>query len=183
MKDGREITHYLSIGLRTKNGPYLKDADAERIHSRKSNDTKPTIESKTDTDPSEGQDTPVITCQESQIINQPASIMSTTTIANVSTILQGMTGLSQATTAPLQGRGHSGPPGGGAPIGQPTGGGSPAGPPGGGSRPPAGGPPGGTAPVLAAAAVPNILGIQNGVLKGAVPTTFDGDQAKTDQFI
>jgi hypothetical protein len=44
-----------------------------------------------------------------------------------------------------------------------------------------GGPPGGTAPIAAAA--PNLPGIQNGALKGAVPTTFDSDRAKTDQFI
>jgi Zinc knuckle len=69
------------------------------------------------------------------------------------------------------------------PPGQPAGGGPPARPPGGGGGPPAGGPPGGTAPIPAAAAAPNLPGIQNGALKGAVPTTFDGDRAKTDQFI
>jgi hypothetical protein len=38
-------------------------------------------------------------------------------------------------------------------------------------------------PAPAATALPNLPGVQNGALKGAVPTTFDGDQAKTDQFI
>jgi hypothetical protein len=109
--------------------------------------------------------------------------MSTTTIANVSTIPQGMTGLSQVNVIPPQAGGRSGPPGRGMPLGQPTGGGPPAGPPGGGGGPPAGGPPGGAAPMPIAAAAPNIPGVQNGMLKGAVPTTFDGDWAKTDQFI
>jgi hypothetical protein len=54
---------------------------------------------------------------------------------------------------------------------------------GGGGRSPAGGPPGGVALAPAVAAAPNIPRIQNGMLKGAVPTTFDGDHAKTDQFI
>jgi Retrotransposon gag protein len=109
--------------------------------------------------------------------------MSTTMITNISMIPQGTTGLSQITTVP-QGGGRSGPPG-GAPSGQPAGGSGrlPAGPPGEGGGPPAGGPPGGPAPTPAAAALPNLPGIQNGALKGAVPTTFDGDQAKTDQFI
>jgi hypothetical protein len=105
------------------------------------------------------------------------------TIANVSTIPQGTTGLSQVTTAPPQGGGQSGPPGGGTPPGQPAGGGPPAGPPGGGGGPPTRGPPGAMPPAAAAAAVPNIPGIQNGALKGAVPTMFNGDHTKTDQFI
>jgi hypothetical protein len=156
--------------------------DAKHIHSNKSNDTEPTNELKTDTNPSEEQDTPIITCQELQIIDQLATIMSTTMIANVSTIPQGLTGLSQATITPPLGGGHSGPPAGGTPSGQPTGGGPPAGPPGGG-RPPIGGLPGGAAPAPVAAAIPAILGIQNGALKGAMPTTFNGNCAKTDQFI
>jgi hypothetical protein len=139
--------------------------------------------SKTDTESPEDQDTPVITHQELQIIDQLATIMSTTMIANVSTIPQGTISLSQVTTAPPPGGGRSGPPGGGAPPGQPTGGGPPTGPPGGGGGPPARGPPGGTAPIPAATAAPNLPGIQNGTLKGAVPMTFDGDRAKTDQFI
>jgi hypothetical protein len=103
-------------------------------------------------------------------------------ITNVSTIPQGTTGLSQVTTVP-QGGGRSGPPG-GAPSGQPAGGSGrpPAGPPGEGG-PPARGPPEGVPPTAAAAAIPNILGVQNGALKGAVSTTFDGDRAKTNQFI
>jgi hypothetical protein len=180
-KEGREITQHLNIGLGTKKEPYLNKQDTECVHSKKSDDTEPTDTSKTDTEPLEDQDTPVITRQESQIIDQLASIMSTTTITNVSTIPQGTTGLSQITTTPPQGGGRSGPPGGGAPPGQPTGGGPPARPPGGGGRPPAGGPPGEVAP--AAMAVPNLPRIQNGILKGAMPTTFNGDCAKTDQFI
>jgi hypothetical protein len=100
--------------------------------------------------------------------------MSTMTIVNISTIPQGTTGLSQVTTA-LQGGGRSGPPAGGTPSGQPTGGGPPPGLPGGGGGPPAGGLPGGVALAPAMAAVPNIPGVQNRVLKGAVPTTFDGN--------
>jgi hypothetical protein len=161
--------------------PYLEGTNIEHIHSKKSNDTEPTTESKTNT--SEDQDTPVITCQESQIIDQLAASMSTTMITNVSTIPQGSTGLSQVTITPLQGGGHSRPPAGGMPSGQPMGRGPPARPPGGGGGPPTGGLPGGAAPTPAAAAVPNIPRIQNGTLKGAVPTTFDGDHAKTDQFI
>jgi hypothetical protein len=180
-KEGREITQHLNIGLGTKKEPYLDKQDTERVHSKKSDDTEPTTASKTNTEHSKDQDTPIITRQESQIIDQLASIMSTTTIANISTIPQGTTSLSQITTAPPQGGGRSGPPGRGVPPGQPAGGGPPAGPPGGGGGPPAGGPPGGAAP--AAVAVPNLPGIQNGMLKGAVPTTFDGNRAKTDQFI
>jgi hypothetical protein len=105
--------------------------DAECVHSKKSDDTEPTTESKDNTKPSKDQDTPIVTCQESQIIDQLTTIMSIMTIANVSTILQGTTGLSQATTIPPQGRGRSRPPGRGAPSGQPAGGGPPAGPPGG----------------------------------------------------
>jgi hypothetical protein len=182
-KSGREITKHLDIRLGTKKEPYLEGTDAKCLHSKESDDTKPTTESKTNTKPSEDQDTPIITRQESQIIDQLASIMSTTTIANVSTIPQGITGLSQVTTAPLQGGGCSGPPGGGMPSGQPAGGGPPTGPPGEGGGPPTGGPPGGAAPAPVAAVVPNLPRIQNGALKGAVPTTFDGNQAKTDQFI
>jgi hypothetical protein len=182
-KEGREITQHLNIGLGTKKEPYLDKKDTERVHSKASDNTEPTDILKTDTEPLEDQDTPVVTRQESQIIDQLAAIMSMTTIANVSTILQGTIGLSQVTTAPPLGGGRSGPPGGGVPPGQPTGGGPPAGPPGGGGGPPAGGPPGGAAPIPAAAAALNLPGIQNGALKGAVPTTFDGDRAKTDQFI
>jgi hypothetical protein len=105
------------------------------------------------------------------------------TIMNVSTIPQGTTGLSQVNIIPPQAGGRSGPSGGGTPPGQPAGGGPPARPPGGGGGPPVGGPPGGPAPVPTAAAVPNLPGVQNSVLKGAVPTTFNGNQAKTDQFI
>jgi hypothetical protein len=181
MKEGREITQHLTIGLGTKKAPYLEEADAAQVHSKESDDTEPTDVSKTNTEPPEEQDTPVITRQESQVIDQLASIMSTTTIANISTIPQGTTGLSQVTTVPPQGGGRSGPPGGGTPPGQPTGGGPPAGPPGGGGRPPTGGPPGGAAP--AAAGIPNLPRVQNGMLKGAVPTTFDGNRAKMDQFI
>jgi hypothetical protein len=173
----------LAIRLGVKKEPYLEKRDAACIHSKESDDTEPTTASRTDTEPPEEQDTPVITRQESQVIDQLAHIMSTTTIANVSTIPQGTIGLSQITTAPPQGGGRSGPPGGGAPPGQPAGGGPPAGPPGGGGGPPTGGPPGGVAPIPVAAAAPNLPGIQNGALKGAVPTTFDGDRAKTDQFI
>jgi hypothetical protein len=150
---------HLAIGLGTKKDPYLEGADAEHIHSKESDDTEPTTTSKTDTEPPKDQDTPIITQQESQIINQLASIMSTTTIVNVSTIPQGMTGISQVTTAPPQGGGRSKPPGGGALPGQPAGRGPPARPPGGGGRPPAGGPPGGAAPAPGATAVPNILGV------------------------
>jgi hypothetical protein len=182
-KEGQEITQHLNIGLGTKKAPYLKEGDAACVHSKGSNDTEPTTASKTDTEPSEDQDTPVITCQESQIIDQLASLMSTTMIMNISMIPQGTIRLSQVTTAPPQGGGWLGPPGRGVPPGQPTGGGPPAGPPGGGGGPPTGGPPGGTVPTPAAAAVPNIPGIQNGMLKGAVPTTFDSDRTKTDQFI
>jgi hypothetical protein len=173
----------LTIGLGTKKEPYLEKHDAECVHSKESDETEPTTASKTDTKSPEDQDTPVITCQELQIIDQLATIMSTTTIANVSTIPQGTIGLSQVTSAPPQGGGRSGPPGGSAPPGQPAGGGPPARPPGGGGGPPAGGPPGGPAPAPAAVALPNLPGVQNGALKGAVPTTFDGDRAKTDQFI
>jgi hypothetical protein len=173
----------LTIGLGTKKEPYLEKHDAEHVHSKESDETEPTTASKTDTNSPEDQDTPVITRQELQIIDQLAAIMSTTTIANISTIPQGTTGLSQVTTAPPPGGGRSGPPGAGTPPGQPTGGGPPAGPPGGGGGPPAGGPPGGAALIPATAAAPNLQGIQNGALKGAVPTTFDGDRAKTDQFI
>jgi hypothetical protein len=183
MKEGREITQHLTIGLGTKKAPYLEEADAARVHLKESDETEPTTALKTDTKPSEDQDTPVITCQESQVINQLASIMSTTMIVNVSTVPQGTTRLSQVTTAPLLAGGRSGPSGGGTPPGQPTGGGPPTGPPRGGGGPPAGGPPGGAAPAPAAAAIPNIPGVQNGALKGAVPTTFNDDQAKTDQFI
>jgi hypothetical protein len=109
--------------------------------------------------------------------------MSTTTIVNVSTISQGMTGPSQVTTVPPQGGERSGPPGGGMPPGQPAGGGLPPGPPGGGGGPPAGGLPGGAIPAPVAATVPNLPRRQNGALKGAIPTTFDGNHAKTDQFI
>jgi hypothetical protein len=182
-KEGREITQHLNIGLGTKKAPYLEEMDTAHIHSKESNDTEPTTTSKTDTNPSKDQDTPVITHQESQIINQLTSIMSTTMITNVSTIPQGTSGLSQVTTVPPQGGGQSGPPGGGAPPGQPTGGGPPTRPPGGGGRPPTGGPPGGLAPIPAAVAVPNLPGVQNGALKGAMPTTFDSNRAKTDQFI
>jgi hypothetical protein len=182
-KEGQEITQHLNIRLGTKKEPYLDKQDTERVHSKTSDDTEPTNTSKTDTESLEDQDTPVITCQESQIIVQLATIMSTTTITNVSTIPQGTIGLSQVTTAPPLGGRRSGPPGGGAPPGQPAGGGPPTGPPGGGGGPPAGGPPGGAAPIPAAAAAPNLPGIQNGTLKGAMPTTFDGDRAKTNQFI
>jgi hypothetical protein len=156
--------------------------DTECVHSRKSDNTEPTTASKTNTEPSKDQDTPIITHQESQNIDQLTNIMSTTMITNVSTIPQGTTRLLQVTTAP-QGGGRTGPPGGGMPTGQPMGGGPPTGPPGGGGGPPAGGPPGGAPPAAAAAAIPNIPGVQNGALKGAVPTTFDSDWAKTDQFI
>jgi hypothetical protein len=101
--------------------------------------------------------------------------MSTTTIMNVSTIPPGMTSLPQVTTAPPQGEG--------TPSGQPTGRGLPPRPPGGGGGPPTGGLPGGTALAPAVATVPNLPGIQNGMLKGAVPTTFNSDHAKTNQFI
>jgi hypothetical protein len=158
-KEGREITQHLTIGLGTKKEPYLEKLNAKRVHSKESDKTEPTTASKTNTKSPEDQDTPVITCQESQIINQLATIMSTTTIVNVSTIPQGTTGLSQVTTAPPQGGGRSGPPGGGAPPGQPAGRGPPAGPPGGGGGPPAGGPPGGVPPAAAAAAAPNIPGV------------------------
>jgi hypothetical protein len=159
MKEGQEITQHLTIGLGTKKEPYLEKLDATHVHSRESDDTEPTTASKTDTEPPEEQDTPVITHQESQIINQLAHIMSTTTIANVSMIPQGTIGLSQVTTAPPQGGGWSGPPGGGAPPGQPAGGGPPAGPPGGGGGPPTGGPPGGPVPTPAAVALPNLPGV------------------------
>jgi hypothetical protein len=162
--------------------PYLDEQNSECIHSKKSNDTKPTTASKTDTESAKDLDTPIITHQESQIINQLATIMSTTMIANISTILQGTTGLLQTTTAP-QGGGRSGPPGGGMPTGQPAGGGPPTGPPGGGGRLPAGGPPEGVPPAAMATAMPNIPGVQNSTLKGAMPTTFDGDRARTNQFI
>jgi hypothetical protein len=180
-KEGQEIVQHLNIGLSTKKEPYLDKQNTEHVHSQKSNNTEPMTTSKTDTEPPEDQDTPVITHQELQIIDQLTSIMSTMTIANVSTIPQGTTGLSQITTTPPQGGGRSGPPGGGMPPGQPTGRGPPAGPPGGGGGPPTGGLPGGAAP--AATGVPNLPGIQNGTLKGAMPTTFDSDCAKTDQFI
>jgi hypothetical protein len=182
-KEGREIMQHLNIRLGTKHEPYLDHMDAKCIHSKKSNDTEPTTTSKTNTEPQEDQDTPIITHQESKIINQLATIMSTMMIAIVSTIPQGTTSLSQVTTMPPQGGGQSGPPGGGAPSGQPTGRGPPTGPPGGGGGLPMGGPPGGVAPAPTAAAVPNLPGIQNRALKGAVPTTFDSDRAKTNQFI
>jgi hypothetical protein len=117
MKRSWEITKIVDIGLGAKSTPYLEGANAKRVHSKESNDTKLTTASKTDTEPPEDQDTPIITCQESQIIDQLASIMSTTTIANVSTIPQGTTSLSQVTTAPMQSGGCSGPLGGGAPSG------------------------------------------------------------------
>jgi hypothetical protein len=173
----------LSIRLGTKKEPYLNKQNTEHVHSKKSDDTELTTESKTDTEPSEDQDTPVITHQESQIIDQLASIMGTMTIANISTIPQGTTGLSQVTTVPPQGRGQSGPLGGGAPSGPPAGGGPPTGPPGGGSGPPARGLQGGTVPTPTVVAVLNLPRIQSRALKGAVPTTFDGDYAKTNQFI
>jgi hypothetical protein len=181
-KEGHEITQHLTIRLGTKKAPYLEEADTVCIHSKESDETEPTIALNTNTEPSKDQDTPVITHQESQIIDQLASIMSTMMIVNVSTIPQGMTGLSQVTMVP-QGGGRSGPPG-GAPSGQPTGGsgGLPAGLPGGGG-PPAGGPLGGIPPAAAATAAPNIPGVQNRALKGAVPTTFNGNRAKTNQFI
>jgi hypothetical protein len=116
-KEGHEIVQHLNIRLGTKKEPYLDKQDAKRVHSKESDDTDPTTASKTDTETPEDQDTPVITCQESQLIDQLASIMSTTTIANVSTIPQGTIGLSQVTTAPPPGGGQSGPPGGGAPPG------------------------------------------------------------------
>jgi hypothetical protein len=182
-KGGREITQHLEIRLGTKGAPYLNSTNIECIHLKKSDDTEPITELKTNTEPNEDQDTPIITCQESQIIDQLANIMSTTTIVNVSMIPQGTTGLSQVTTAPPQSKGRSGPPGGGTPPGQPAGGGPPPGPPGGGGGPPAKGPLGGAIPAPAAATVPNLPGIQNGVLKGAMPTTFDGNRTKTNQFI
>jgi hypothetical protein len=182
-KQGCEITQPLNIGLGTKEEPHLKGINATHIHSKESNNTKPMTASKTNTEPPEEQDTPVITCQESQIIDQLANIMSTTMITNVSTIPQGTMGLSQVTTTPPQSGGRSGPPGGGAPSGQPTGRGAPTGPPGGGGGPPARGLPGGAAPMPVAAAAPNLPRIQNSMLKGAMPTTFNGNRAKTDQFI
>jgi hypothetical protein len=109
-KEGREITQHLNIRLSVKNKPYLTERDIEHVHSKRSDNTEPTI--KTDTEPSEDQDTPVITCQESQIINQLTSIMSITTIVNISTIPQGMTGLSQVTTTPPHRGGRSGHQGG-----------------------------------------------------------------------
>jgi hypothetical protein len=114
-KQGHKITQHLNIGLGTKKTPYLTESDTACIHLKGSDDTEPTTTLKTDTKPPEEQDTPVITRQESQVINQLASIMSTTMIANVSTIPQGTIGLSQVTTAPPQGGGRSGPPGGGIP--------------------------------------------------------------------
>jgi hypothetical protein len=93
-KEGREIIQHLTIGLGTKKEPYVKETDATCVHSKGSDDTEPTTASKTDTEPPEDQDTPVITQQESQIIDQLTSIMSTTTITNVSTIPQGTIGLS-----------------------------------------------------------------------------------------
>jgi hypothetical protein len=93
-KEGREITQYLNIGLGTKKEPYLDKRDTKRVHSKTSDDTEPTNTSKTDTEPLEDQDTPVVTRQESQIIDQLATIMSAITIVNVSTIPQGTIGLS-----------------------------------------------------------------------------------------
>jgi hypothetical protein len=60
-KQGNEITQHLNIELGTKKAPYLKKADAVHVHSRESDETEPTTASKTDTEPSEDQDTPVIT--------------------------------------------------------------------------------------------------------------------------
>jgi hypothetical protein len=63
-KEGCEITQHLSIGLGTKKEPYLDKYNAERVHSKESDKTKPTTALKTNTESPEDQDTPVITCQE-----------------------------------------------------------------------------------------------------------------------
>jgi hypothetical protein len=79
-KEGHEITQHLTIGLGTKKAPYLEEVDAAHVHSKESDETKPTTASKTNTEPSKDQDTLVVTYQESQIIDQLASIMSTMTV-------------------------------------------------------------------------------------------------------
>jgi hypothetical protein len=59
-EDG-EVPNCIKCGLGTKENPFLSEGDIECVHSKKSDDTEPTTESKTDTELSEDQDTPVIT--------------------------------------------------------------------------------------------------------------------------